>query len=230
MASALNTQDIKTILDEIDRNVEQMMNILQTEEQALNKSFGNYLVRIRQKSAVAEPGLARKLEGARVVFQHSLDAIKSVPELAEPLGNLLQVNKMVRLAVQDYEGNTFVKISSYISAIANICLGQLKYIRTRYEAILVGIREEIRVLWMDRELSRTLRLILSVNQMQFKKFTLAFHRAEVLYADISLIVTKSESESFHQRIVLRMVSNRLPSAEEQKIIHTLFPGWEEKED
>jgi hypothetical protein len=218
--AALNTQDIKAILDEIDRNLEQMVNILQTEEQALNKSFGNYLVRIRQKSAVAEPDLVRKLEGARVVFQRGLDAIKSVPELAEPLRNLLQVNKMVRLAVQDYEGNTFVKI----------CLGQLKYIRMRYEAILVGIREEIRVLWMDRELSRALRLILSVNQMQFKKFTLAFQRAEVLYADISLIVIKSANAGFHQRIVLRMVSNRLPSAEEQNIIHTLFPGWEEKED
>jgi hypothetical protein len=230
MASALNTQDIKAILDEIDRNLEQMANILQTEEQALNKSFGNYLVRIRQKSMVAEPDLARKLEGARVVFQRSLDAIKSVPELAEPLSNLLEVNKMVRLAVQDYEGNMFVKISSYIGSIANICLGQLKYIRMRYEAILVGIREEIRVLWMDRELSRALRLILSVNQMQFKKFTLAFHQAEVLYADISLIVIKSENASFHQRIVLRMVSNRLPSVEEQQIIHTLFPGWEEKED
>jgi hypothetical protein len=228
--AALNTQDIKAILDEIDRNLEQMVNILQTEEQALNKSFGNYLVRIRQKSAVAEPDLVRKLEGARVVFQRGLDAIKSVPELAEPLRNLLQVNKMVRLAVQDYEGNTFVKISAYIGAITNICLGQLKYIRMRYEAILVGIREEIRVLWMDRELSRALRLILSVNQMQFKKFTLAFQRAEVLYADISLIVIKSANAGFHQRIVLRMVSNRLPSAEEQNIIHTLFPGWEEKED
>jgi hypothetical protein len=228
--AALNTQDIKAILDEIDRNLEQMVNILQTEEQALNKSFGNYLVRIRQKSTLAEPDLVRKLEGARVVFQRGLDAIKSVPELAEPLRNLLQVNKMVRLALQDYEGNTFVKISSYIGAIANICLGQLKYIRMRYEAILVGIREEIRVLWMDRALSRALRLILSVNQMQFKKFTLAFQRAEVLYADISLIVIKSANAGFHQRIVLRMVSNRLPSAEEQHIIHTLFPGWEENED
>lgn len=81
---------------------------------------------------------------------------------------------------------------------------------------------------MDRELAQAIRLILSVNQIQFNKFLQVFKETEVLYADISLSIQNTETEKFHARIVLRMVSNRLPSTEEQRIIHLLFPDWNEE--
>jgi len=135
---------------------------------------------------------------------------------------------MVSFSMKNCEEFVFIKINSFLGAIANICLGQLKYIRSRYNEILKTIKEKIKVLWMDRELAQAIRLILSVNH-QYNQFLHVFKDTEVLYADISLCIRNTKTEEFHERIVLRMVSNRLPSVEEQKIIQILFPSWNERE-
>lgn len=203
-----------------------MMGILTDEQGKLQGSFDLYLQRIRKKMH-ADHAMTGKLENAQSVFRQAKVIARGIDELMEPLQNIKQVNKMVRFALQNFQGQAFVNIAGYIGAIANICLGQLKYVRGRYETILKTIKQEITHLWMDRELAESLKLILSVNYLQFKKFLNAFQRAEVLYADVSLAINKSNGEEFQQRVVLRMVSNRLPSREERKIISTLFPDWDQ---
>lgn len=203
-----------------------MMRILNEEQEKLQVSFNLYLQRIR-KSMNTDHSITSKLENAHSVFSKAKVIASGIDELIEPLQNIKQVNKMVRFALQNFQGQAFVNIAAYIGAIANICLGQLKYVRGRYETILRTIKEEITHLWMDRELAESLRLILSVNHLQFKKFLNSFQRAEVLYADVSLAINRGNGEEFQQRVVLRMVSNRLPSREERKIISTLFPDWDQ---
>jgi hypothetical protein len=120
-----------------------------------------------------------------------------------------------------------MNIATYMDSISNICLGQIKSIRNRYQKILRTIKIAITKLWLDREIAEKLKLILSVNNLLYSKFQKAFHRAEVLYADFTIAIKRNrKDEGFHQWIVLRMISNRLHSKDEQKIIDSLFPKWE----
>lgn len=215
-------------IQHIDNNIDQMAYILQVDLCKLNKSFDSYLASIRRQEKSANENLVKKLIHARHVFTSAKQEIHELTELLEPLKNIKQVNKMVSFSLKNCEELVFIKINSFLGAIANICLGQLKYIRTKYHELLKTIKEKIKILWMDRELAQAIRLILSVNQIQFNKFLQVFKETEVLYADISLSIQNTETEKFHARIVLRMVSNRLPSTEEQRIIHLLFPDWNEE--
>ena len=70
-----------------------------------------------------------------------------------------------------------------------------------------------------------MRLILFVNHLLFDRFLKVFEVAEILYADLSLNAQLRKTEDVQQYVVLRMISKRLPSIEEQRIIRTLFPQW-----
>lgn len=213
----------------IDNNIDQMINILKDDMHKLDKSFDSYLNQIRRQKKMANENLLAKLSMSYQVFELAKQEILELTELLEPLKNIKQVNKMVSFSLKNCEEFVFIKINSFLGSIANICLGQLKYIRSRYNEILQALKSKIKVLWMDRELAKAIRLILSVNQIQYNKFLHVFKDTEVLYADISLSIKNTKTEDFHERIVLRMVSNRLPSAEEQRIIQLLFPSWNEEE-
>jgi len=206
------------------------MEILQHEQQKLDESFVMYLNRIKRAKKDGNPVAQSKFEHARKVFEHSRLEIRELEELIAPLQHIKQVNRMVTFSMKSNEVQMFIEISAFLDAISNICLGQLKYIRSRYKEILSNVRLEIAKLWMDRELAHALKLILSVNQIQYNRFLAEFKATEVRYADISLSIKDSATEEFHQRIVLRMVSNRLPSSEEQRIIQTLFPSWDKHLD
>lgn len=219
----LTVPEVKAIIDQIDKNVEGMVGILKDESEKLTKSFEGYLWRIR-KMETRHQSLSRKLENAQNAFRNVHAKALAILELQAPLNNILEVNKLVRYASHHPGGQNLVKISSYLGAIANICLAQLKQVRNHYDEILKSIKKEMTRLWMDRELSEILQLILSVSQHNFNRFLALCNRTEVLYADISIDSNK-DKEELGQHIVLRMVSNRLPSCKERKIINTLFPTW-----
>jgi len=216
--------------NDIDRNIDKMIQLLQDEQQKLDESFVMYLNRIKRAKRDGNYVSLDKFEQARKVFEQARLQIRELTELIEPLQHIKQVNRMVTFSMKSSEAHMFIEISSFLDAISNICLGQLKYIRARYKEILSTVRLGIAKLWMDRELAHAIRLILSVNQIQYNKFLVEFKQTEVRYADISLSIKSSTPEEFHQRIVLRMVSNRLPSMEEQRIIQTLFPSWDKQLD
>ena len=216
--------DMKAAIEQIDQHIDLMDGILREESRKLNRSFDLYRFRIKSKSANSSVVLIAKLKEAARFLESAQQEGVSLVELLESLQNIKQVNKILRFAILNSDIN-IVAFSSFIGPISNVCLGQLKYIRSRYELILNLLKDKITGIWMDRELSQILGLVLFVNRLQFNKFMEAFQSAEVLYADLSLMLNSTLDPELHQRVVLRMISNRFSTAEEQQIINTLFPEW-----
>ncbi|WP_133259636.1 hypothetical protein [Pseudochryseolinea flava] len=217
---------MKIAINEIDESIDLMTSVLQQEMRGLEQSFDLYLHRIRRHTGKVETKFEQKLHKASRVFEDAKKDSAQLAELIEPLQHIKQVNKMVRFAMSSKE-DLVNNVTSYIDSISNVCLGQIKYIKSRYERILDTIKVKITKLWLDRELAEKLKLILSVNHILYQKFEEAFHRAEVLYADFTIAIKcNKKDEVFHRWIVLRMISNRLNSREEQQIINSLFPKWD----
>lgn len=211
---------MKANLDQIDANIDQMLGLLDEEMVRLSQSFDNYIIRINRSKKRVEVDLALKLDSARQIFENAKVEVTQLKTLIHPLQNIKEVNKLIRFAFQNQE-----LIPTYMETISHICLGQLKYIKTKYQAVLSLVRSQIIKVWRSREVSEAIRLVLTVNQLRFNHFLKIFHKVEVHYADISLSVQKTQIDSFQQSVVLRMVSNRLHSKDEQRIIETLFPDW-----
>ncbi len=213
---------MKANLDHIDNHIDQMHSILEEEMSRLTLSFDLYikkLVKCKRKLP-PESELIEKLENAQRIFENAKAEVMMLKKLIPPLQNIKLVNKLIRFALQHQE-----LVPTYMGTISHVCLGQLKSIKTKYHAILSSLRSDMTTIWRNREVSNLIELVLTVNQLRFNKFIEIFHEVEVQYADISLSAQRSAMNVFQQYVVLRMISNRLQTEEEQRIIENLFPDW-----
>ena len=216
--------DMQAYIEEIDTCIDQMKNIISEEHAALDKAIQTYSSRVNTRHIRQNEVLFLKVKEALRTLQNVKDESVVLIELVESLRNLKEVNKMLLFALNQSD-LTLVSLAAFVGPVCNVCLGQLKYIRSRYESSLYSMRKMITNIWMDRDISQAMRLILFVNHLLFDRFLKVFEVAEILYADLSLNAQLRKTEDVQQYVVLRMISKRLPSIEEQRIIRTLFPQW-----
>jgi hypothetical protein len=221
-----SSNNLNMTLAQMDEDIDGMMACIEDEMNFISSSVDKYIKRCHAKNDETEDLLADKMNEANLVFAKVKHTLVKFDDLLQLLRNIKEVNKMVRFAYASQESNMLIKIPSYMDTIANVCLAQLKFIKSTYSAILSCMRNDIMRLWMDRDVAKKIKLILFVNHTRQKRFLEYFQKAEVLYADISLDAQRSNDVLLHQHIVLRMVSNRIHGLSGQQIIQTLFPEWD----
>lgn len=220
------SNNLNSTLNQMDENIDGMMLTIQDEISFINSSVDKYLKRCQHENATVEDMLSMKMRNARLVFIKVKETLYQFEDLVQLLMNIKEVNKMVRFAHTGQESAMLIKIPTYMDTIANVCLAQLKHIKSTYSGILSCMRNDIMSLWMDRDVAKRVKLILFINHTRQNKFLKFFHKAEIMYADISLEAQQSNEELLHQHIVLRMVSNRIHDLNGRQIIQTLFPEWD----
>lgn len=225
MACLLAEAEIRQYIEEIDNNIDLLDSMLRQEIARIKKAVSVYQQRINGKQFHEEHVMYEKLRAAFALFDTIERDSQILTELLDSITHLKQVNKLLLFAL-GYSTHQLVSLSVFVSTISNVCLAQLKHIRTQYDSVLRQMREKVITVWMDRDVANSIRLILFINQQQFKKFLQVLKHAEVHYADLSINSLDSDARELHEHIVLRMISNRLTAVNEQRIIHTLFPQWE----
>lgn len=219
--------DLAATMQQIDLQIDEMTKILRDEAGHLHMLFDRYHTNIARSRMHTKGPMLRKLDEAEVQLTDARQKAKRLIELHGMLVNIQKVNQMMVHGASDESAGWMLKFSAYIGAVSNICLGQLKYVMGEYRKTLTSIREQVMLLWMDRELSAKLRIILSINTSRLDQFLRLAHEVEITYADMSLLSSGGPETAgdLHERIMLRLVSNRLRSAEELNMIANLFPQW-----
>lgn len=222
MSVFVESSEKKKLL-ETERHIDKMVFVLNQESDRLIAFFERY----EQKSQYIKHKLP---ESKLIIMAEVLDNAKNLSselaKLSEPLNNLKKINNMVLFSMGRQDNRAFIEMSSNISAVANVCLGHLKWIKSRLNETFDAIKQEITKIWMDREICEALGFIFFLNQSSFDQFFEEYKNLEIIYADLSLVNHVEEVEkSFDLRIVLRMISKKLTSDAEQNTINNLFPTW-----
>ncbi|HYF69515.1 MAG TPA: hypothetical protein VD884_15325 [Ohtaekwangia sp.] len=215
---------MKKYIEEIDKHIGLLESILCEEIAKIKKAIEAYQDRINDRQFHEAHVLYPKLKTAFTLLNTIKEDSETLTRLLDSIRHLKQVNKLLSFSLE-YSEHRLVDLSVFINTVSNVCLAQLKYIRSQYESILHRMREKIITVWMDRDLARALRLILFINHQQYQRFLQVFSQIEIRYADLSLNYLTTNGHHLHEHIVLRMISNRLTSVDEQRILHTLFPQW-----
>lgn len=224
MACLLAEAEMKNYIEEIDQHIGLLERILCEEITKIKKATEAYQSRINDRQFHEGHALQAKLKSASALLNAIKEDSNVLTTLLDSIRHLKQVNTLLSFSL-GYSEHRLVNLSVFINTVSNVCLAQLKFIRSQYESILHRMRERIITVWMDRELARALRLILFINHQQYQKFLQVFTHIEIRYADLSLNYLTTTGHDLHEHIVLRMISNRLTSVDEQRILHTLFPQW-----
>lgn len=228
MSAAPIEPDIPAVIKQIDGSIDQMIRSIESERDKLVFTFDVYIERIQYCLQNSYYNATSKFEWARNEFESAKKHTNEFNGMIERLRNIKRVNRMVDYALKDELVSVFdLKFSLYIDSVTNVCLAQLKYVMTTYKIILEELRSRVTAIWMDRKIADAVKIFLAFDKQNFEQFQHHFKNTEVLYADLGLFAhQKDDNDDFHQRIVLRMISNRLQSAAEIDIIRTLFPEWD----